>query len=87
MQMVKPDLDNKDEAGNAVPGGTNGPGFTFKQTSSARTMLGGEAAENLDFQQLVTLKQIKGILQDIAQAKGVVFDGNMPKFLKLKEGN
>ena len=51
--------------------GKSQPGFTFKQISLARTMLGGEAAMQLDFQQLVTLKLIASKLdQMIELAKG-----------------
>lgn len=58
-----------DEAGDVS--GKQHPGFAFKQISLARTMLGGEAAMQLDFQQLVTLRLIASKLdQMIELAKG-----------------
>jgi hypothetical protein len=38
------------------------PGFQFKQISLQRTMLGGDAAMSLDYEQLVTLRQIHNTL-------------------------
>jgi TP901 family phage tail tape measure protein len=57
--------------------GKQGPGFSFKQISLERTMVGGPVAENLDFQQLVTLKMIDQKLGIIIQQRGL--NPNAPK--------
>lgn len=58
------------EGGMADPLMKGNVGFTAKQISLERTMVGGETANTLDFQQLITLKAIDTKLGVIIQAGG-----------------
>lgn len=51
-----PHMAEGDGEGTAI--GKSGPGFSFKQISEARYMLGGDLAEKVDHQQLFTLRSI-----------------------------
>jgi TP901 family phage tail tape measure protein len=56
--LRKPVEPHKGSDDSGMVAGKSGPGFQFKQISLERTMLGGEAAERLDYQQLVTMRQL-----------------------------
>lgn len=51
-----------------APPNKGGPGFKFTQTSLERTMIGGPVAENLEYQQLNTLKSIDRKQDNIVNA-------------------
>lgn len=68
LRMFSPQKAEAEDFGSMA--GKQGPGFAFKQISLERTMLGGETAESLDYQQLVVLRAIDSKLGRIIAAEG-----------------
>lgn len=70
MEMINKVLNPTPGSPEGVGGqpGRGGPGYTFKQISESRYMLGGPTAELLDYQQLQTLKSIDDKTRNTANA-------------------
>ena len=78
-RLLKPTaMEYKDD--NTVSPMKGGPGFKFMQLSLEREMIGGEVAEGLEYQQLVTLKNMDSKLGQLVTAAntGKAFVGGRP---------
>jgi TP901 family phage tail tape measure protein len=67
----------------AMPG-KGSPGFQFRQISLQRYMLGGPAAEKLDYQQLIVTQEIRNILINIQRGLEISRNKNESPYAEQK---